>query len=202
MAPRPDVSEERREQIVQAALACFTRQGYVNTTVDDIAHESGLSKGAIYWYFESKDDLLKAAMNAIMARVAEKSMDAIMASETPSERLRVGARCIVDVCREIEGYFGLIIEFWTQSENREEATAVWAEMITQYRQLVKGILDEGVRTGAFKPLDTDALAWMIMAAYDGLAAYHMMMPDIDMDHISQGFIEALMKGLETNDTAA
>jgi len=201
MAPRPNVSEERHAQIIQAAMTCFTHQGYVNTTVDDIATESGLSKGAIYWYFKSKDELLKAALNAVMERVAEKSMDAIMASETPTERLRVGARCLVDVCREIEGYFGLVIEFWTQSENREEATAYWAEMITQYRQLVKGILDEGVQTGEFKPLDTDALAWMIMAAYDGLAAYHMMMPDIDMDHISQGFIAALLEGLATNDTA-
>ena len=51
MPPRPDVSEERRGQIIEAALACFTRKGYANTTIDDIVAESGLSKGAIYWYF-------------------------------------------------------------------------------------------------------------------------------------------------------
>jgi len=60
MPPRPDVSAERRAQIIEAALTCFTRKGYNNTTMDDVAAESGLSKGTLYWYFESKDNLLKS----------------------------------------------------------------------------------------------------------------------------------------------
>jgi AcrR family transcriptional regulator len=199
MPPRPDVSEERRAQIIAAALACFTRQGYVNTTMDDIVAESGLSKGAIYWYFKSKDDLFEAAANSVLERVAEKSLQAIQACETSTERLRVGAQSMVEVCREIEGYFGLVIEFWTQSERGDEAVAFWAEIIAQYRLGIKALFDMGVEAGEFKPVDTDALAWMIMAAYDGLAAYHMMMPDIDMEKTSEGFIEALLKGLEADD---
>ncbi|MBN1978147.1 MAG: TetR/AcrR family transcriptional regulator [Anaerolineae bacterium] len=198
MAPRPDVSTERRAQIIEAALTCFTRKGYVNTTMDDIVAESGLSKGAIYWYFKSKDDLFEAAANSVLERVAEKSLTAIQACETSTERLRVGAQSMVEVCREIEGYFGLVIEFWTQNERGEKAISFWAEMIAQYRRGIKAIFDMGVRTGEFKPVDTDALAWMIMAAYDGLAAYHMMMPDIDVDKTSEGFIEALLKGLEAD----
>ena len=199
MTPRPDVSEERRAQIIEAALACFTRQGYVNTKMDDIVAESGLSKGAIYWYFKSKDDLFKAASNSVMEKAAEKSLAAIMACETATEKLRVGAQCLVDVCREIEGYFGLVVEFWTQSERREEVVAFWADMIRQYQGAVRAIFEQGVQTGEFKPMDTEALAWMIMAAYDGLAAYHMMMPDIDIDQVSHGFIQALMQGVQAND---
>ena len=179
-------------------MACFTRQGYVNTTMDDIVAESGLSKGAIYWYFKSKDDLFEAAANSVLERVAEKSLATVQACETATERLRVGAQSMVEVCREIEGYFGLVVEFWTQSERGEKAISFWAEMIAQYRQGIKAIFDMGIQTGEFKPVDTDALAWMIMAAYDGLAAYHMMMPDIDMDKTSEGFIEALLKGLEAD----
>ncbi len=167
--------------------------------MDDIVAGSGLSKGAIYWYFKSKDDLFEAALSSVMERVAERSMAAIAACGTATERLRVGARCLVEVCHEIESYFGLLVEFWTQSERREEVTAFWADMIARYRQVIVAIFEQGIRAGEFKPVDADALAWMIMAAYDGLAAYHMMMPDIDMDRISQGFIEALMKGLRTSD---
>jgi AcrR family transcriptional regulator len=197
MTPRPDVSEERRAQIIEAALARFTQHGYANTTMDHIAAESGLSKGAIYWYFESKDDLFQAAANSVMEELVERSMAALMGCETATEQLRVGARCLVDLCRDIESYFGLIIEFWTQSERREEATAFWADMIRQYRLAVEAIFEAGVQAGEFKPVDTEALSWMIMAAYDGLAAYHMMMPDIDMERISEGFIEALMEGLKS-----
>jgi AcrR family transcriptional regulator len=198
MPPRPDVSEERRAQIIEAALACFARKGYANTTMDDIVAESGLSKGAIYWYFESKDDLFQAAFTSIFEGVAVESMGAMMACETSAERLLAGAQSMVALCREIEGYFGLIVEFWSQSENRDEAMAFWAEMLTQYQQAVASIFEEGARTGEFRPVNASALTWMIMAAYDGLASYDMMMPDLDMDEISETFVEVLLRGLEAD----
>jgi len=198
MTPRPDVSEERRAQIIEAALACFTRLGYVNTTMDEIAAASGLSKGAIYWYFDSKDDLFKATASSVLERVVKTSLAAMMGCATATERFRVGAACMVDVCREIEGYFALVVEFWTQSEQRDEATRFWADIIREYRGAVAAVLEAGIESGEFKPVDTKALSWMIMAAYDGLAAYHMMMPDLDMDRISQGFIDALLKGVHAD----
>ena len=195
MTPRPDVSEERRAQIIQAALACYARQGYVNTTMDDIVAESGLSKGAIYWYFGSKDDLFQAAITSVFEGVAVESMGAMTACETSAERLRAGAKSMVALCRDIEGHFALIVEFWAQSEHRDKVIGFWAEMLTQYQQMIAAIFEEGVRTGEFKPVDAGALTWMIMAAYDGLAAYNMMMPDLDMDKISETFIETLLRGL-------
>jgi AcrR family transcriptional regulator len=198
MTPRPDVSEERRAQVIEAALACFTRKGYVNTTMDDIVAESGLSKGAIYWYFKSKDDVFQAAFTSMFEAVGAESMTALMACETAAERLRVGARTIVGLAHDLEGYFGLIIEFWAQSENRGEVMGFWADMLAQYQQAIASIFEGGVQSGEFREVDAGALAWMIMAAYDGLAAYDMMMPDLDMDRISETFIETLLKGLEAN----
>ena len=57
MSPKPDVSAERKQQIFEAAVACFGRKGYHLTTMDDIAAECGLSKGSLYWYFDSKKEL-------------------------------------------------------------------------------------------------------------------------------------------------
>ncbi|HET7081061.1 MAG TPA: helix-turn-helix domain-containing protein, partial [Chloroflexia bacterium] len=55
MSPRPDVSEERKNQILDAAAAVFSRLGFHEARMDDIVRESGLSKGTLYWYFTSKD---------------------------------------------------------------------------------------------------------------------------------------------------
>jgi AcrR family transcriptional regulator len=195
MPPRPDVSEERRAQIIEAALACFTRQGYVNTTIDDIAAESGLSKGAIYWYFKSKDDVFEAVFLSMFEAIGAESMAAVQACETATERLRLAARTMVGLARDIEGYFALIVEFWAQSENRDEVMGFGAEVLTQYQQVIAAIFRGGIQSGEFKEVDADALAWMIMTAYDGLAAYDMMVPNLDMDKISETFIETLLKGL-------
>ena len=195
MPPRPDVSKERRAQIIEAALACFTRQGYVNTTIDDIAAESGLSKGAIYWYFKSKDDVFEAVFLSMFEAIGAESMAAVQACETATERLRLAARTMVGLARDIEGYFALIVEFWAQSENRDEVMGFGAEVLTQYQQVIAAIFESGIQSGEFREVDADALAWMIMTAYDGLAAYDMMVPNLDMDKISETFIETLLKGL-------
>ncbi len=52
MSPRPDVSEERKQQILEAAIAVFARLGFRSARMDDIAEQAGLSKGGCAGYFE------------------------------------------------------------------------------------------------------------------------------------------------------
>ena len=60
MSPRRDVSEERKEQILDAAAEVFSRKGFDKARMDDIVEKTGLSKGALYWYFKSKDEIFEA----------------------------------------------------------------------------------------------------------------------------------------------
>ncbi len=55
----PEYREEAKAKIVKAARAVFAKKGYHDATMDDVAKEVGVSKGALYSYFESKEDLLK-----------------------------------------------------------------------------------------------------------------------------------------------
>lgn len=66
MSPRPDVSTERKDQILDAALFSFSKVGFHKARLLDIGGSSGLSKGSLYWYFESKNDLiLKLLINGL-----------------------------------------------------------------------------------------------------------------------------------------
>jgi len=56
--------------------------------------------------------------------------------------------------------------------------------------VIAGIIEEGVRSGEFKPVDAEQLVWAIMAAYV------MMMPDLNLDRVSEAFVETLLSGLE------
>jgi AcrR family transcriptional regulator len=60
MARTPKVVEDRREQIIDAAMQVFAQKGFSRATNKDIAREAGITPGLIYYYFESKEDLLKA----------------------------------------------------------------------------------------------------------------------------------------------
>lgn len=199
MSPKVDVADERRAQIMQAALACFTRKGYNNTTMDDIAAESGLSKGTLYWYFKSKDDLFAAAITSSIADWGAKAVTALEQYPTASSKLRTLARWMVDLCKRFEGFFGLFLEFWASSPRREEAGQLWVDLLIQYKDIVVKIIEEGVRNGEFKPVDAEQLVWALMATYDGLAAYVMFIPDMDLEQVSQIFVETLLNGLAAAD---
>jgi len=195
MSPKVDVADERRAQIIQAALACFTRKGYNNTTMDDIAAESGLSKGSLYWYFKGKDDLFAAALMSAFINVGQEAVAALEQCTTASDKLRAMAQAATGFSKVAEGFFSLFLEFWASSPHREEAGQLWIGLLTQYKDVVVEIIEEGMRDGEFKPVDAEQLVWAMLAAYDGLAAYIMLIPDMDLERVSQVFIETLLDGL-------
>jgi len=197
MVPKVDVSAERRDQIIQAALACFTRKGYNNTTMDDIVAESGLSKGTLYWYFKGKDDLFKSAILSFFERSfgQEEAIADLEQCPTAAEKLRFLAQVIVGLGEWAKGIFNLFLEFWASSTRREEAARLWTDLLVQYKDLLVGIIEEGIRNGEFRPVDAEPLVWAMMSTYDGLAAYVMLMPDLELERISHVFIETLLRGL-------
>jgi AcrR family transcriptional regulator len=199
MSPRSDVSGERRAQIVEAALSSFLRRGYNNTTMDDIVAESGLSKGTLYWYFDSKDDLFAAALTSVFEHVGEQAMTGLAECETASDMLRTMAQAASNLGESFEGFFSLLVEFWASSPHRDEAARMWAELLEGFKNIIVGIIEEGIESGEFRPVDAEPLVWAILAAYDGLAAYLMFLPELDLHRSSDVFVETLLNGLQAAD---
>jgi TetR/AcrR family transcriptional repressor of uid operon len=191
----PDRRAQRRGDIIRAAQTCFLRQGYHNTTMDDIVAESGLSKGSLYWYFDSKDALFAAVLESFLETFGQESLAVLAQHESAADKLRAGAALLATFTTEAEGLFGLFLEFWAQSPHRLESSQLWAHMLVEYREIVAGVIEQGIRSGEFKQVDARQLVWALMATYDGLAAYAMLMPDLDLGQISQAFIETVLTGL-------
>ncbi|HEY74646.1 MAG TPA: TetR/AcrR family transcriptional regulator [Thermoflexia bacterium] len=195
MTHRSGGQEERRAQIIEAALSCFARRGYANTTMDDIAAEAGVSKGTLYWYFEGKDDLLMATLTSVFEGIGEEAMVAVASCETAADKLRTLASAMIRISREAPWFFNLFIEFWAQSPRREEAGQAWAEILARYAHAIGEIVEGGVERGEFRPVDGYSLAWALLAAYDGLSAYISICPDLDAEQVSETFIETVVQGL-------
>ena len=86
--PRPKQADPlARRQILAAALEVFSRQGYAGTTLDDITAAANLSKGAIYWYFESKADLFATLLGERASIFSEILEDAARPASSPLEAL-------------------------------------------------------------------------------------------------------------------
>lgn len=92
MAPRTssqfeELREQSRQKILDAALKLFGGKGYESTSISQIAKEAGVSKGLMYNYFSSKEDLVIAIMQDAM-KIGEEIAEGMMAATTPQEKLR------------------------------------------------------------------------------------------------------------------
>ncbi len=192
---RGRVQGNKRSEIIQAALHCFTRKGYNNTTMDDIVARSGLSKGTLYWYFESKEELFQAALLSIFEGFGEDVLSMLDRCETATEKLRCMGQGTAAFSESVGGYFGLFLEFWVSRPNRDEINKVWYELLEEYKVILSVIVEEGIEAGEFRPVDVESLVWVLMASYDGLAAYASFVADLDLQRISQAFTDVILKGL-------
>jgi AcrR family transcriptional regulator len=192
---REQLKEERRRQILEAALRVFGEKGFHTANVSDVAAEAGVSQGTIYWYFDSKDELFEAALLSVFDQFGSETAEALDRFETASDKLRALATAMESFADVAESLFMMFLAYWTSSPRREEAGRWWIDLLVEYKDVLVGIVEEGVRRGEFRPVDAESLVWALMAAYDGLAAYLMLMPDLDLSRISQALVETLLQGL-------
>lgn len=178
-----DYLEARRNQILEAAMTCFSRQGFHRTTMQDIIRRSRLSAGAIYRYFPSKEDIV-AAM-AETRRIPDASL-LVQAEETTDvrEALRTLAR----------GSLGRLSD---RSERawRRITVQVWAEALRDKRvmrlaragfdgpiEVIAGLIRRGQLDGALpKEIDPDAAARVCASMFYGLVLQQTWDPDLDVD---------------------
>ncbi len=170
MAPKPDVSAERKQQIFRAALTCFGRQGFHLTTMDDIVEESGLSKGALYWYFDSKKALFLALFQEMMGQMAQ-SWQTIAADESTcaSDKLRASMALFRSELEELVPFFRVMIEAWALTRHDEEVEALIRDFYRPYLEIMLQIIQQGVSGGEFFVASPEAMALVVMTLYDGLA---------------------------------
>jgi AcrR family transcriptional regulator len=192
---REQQREERRNQILGAALMVFSQKGYHATNVSDVAAQAGVSQGTIYWYFESKDELFHAALLSAFLDIGEATLGSLSECSRATEKLIALAESMEGLADVAEGLFMLFLGYWSSSDRREESAQIWIDLLKQYKDVVVAIVEEGIGNGEFKPVDAEALVWALLAAYDGLAAYAVIMPDMDLQPISRTFVETLLRGL-------
>ncbi|HEX6557106.1 MAG TPA: TetR/AcrR family transcriptional regulator [Ktedonobacteraceae bacterium] len=100
MARTPKVVEDRREQIIDAAMRVFSQKGYTRATNKDIAHEAGITPGLIYHYFENKEALFKVIIESRSPLKLLSSLPPEMLVMPPDTFLRFMILQVLDIVEE------------------------------------------------------------------------------------------------------
>ncbi len=163
-------AETRREQLLESARELFVRKGYRGTSTEDIARNAGLTKGALYFHFKNKEEILLALVKLIAAGFRAELDKALPQPSRPEDVVRfvLQSKKCAEVCE-----FNGVMDIWVQS--------------TRIPRVHKFIADNHRRTIAFfcdhmdpslgrSRQERKRLAVMVFALADGLAVHRVLHP--------------------------
>jgi AcrR family transcriptional regulator len=171
----PDVRDERRRHLLEAAWRCAAAKRFAEMTVDDVCAEAGLSKGAFYGYFGSKDELLAALLDGDAAEL-DRMLDRIGAEEPSGiERLRRFSQAMVEHADD-PARAQVRADLWAAVLGQEQLRRQFAETSARRRVRIRAWIEEGVERGEIREVPANALASMLLASADGLMLHATLDP--------------------------
>jgi|GEM_PF-188080 len=169
--------EARRDQIVNAAWACFARKGYHQTTMQDIATEAGLSAGAIYRYYPSKEAVLKAINDRSQEMSRALVQWARSQTEGPMGVLEVIGQAMYSIFNDpmFDTATRVNIEIWPELIRNEELRQAFRKELTFWRTVVSQLLREAQERGEVRAgVDPEAVSILLICAWEGLRHYRLV----------------------------
>ena len=171
-APR----EERRAQVLAAALGCFAAKGFHAATMDDLGRAAGLSKGSLYWHFESKEAVFLALFDEFAAEFFA-DWDALAAGDAPAlDVLRaVGEKAVAEL-----GSQGALLRAWIEFFSHPQARERLASVYARSRAKIAAALRRDIARGAIRDVPPEGAAAALIAAIEGLFLQAMVDANFDV----------------------
>lgn len=163
--PRPDVSIERKQQILQVAEHVFAREGLTNARMEQIAAEADLSVGILYHYFKDKDDLIYQLLVALTEQDLATYPEML---QTPGSARQKLEQMFTHELERALALAPLFYALYARALVTPEMRAHLRTYYDQYLAMFTALVEQGVAQGEFCPLDAVAAAYTLLALYMGL----------------------------------
>ena len=163
------VREFRVREILEATCRVVARYGFQGATVDRVAEEAQIAKGTIYLYFRNKDELLQAAVEQGIENFTNQIRTEVAEVANPLEKLRRLVEASLELSDARRDFFKTLLlerNFLAASPNHPEA-AHMLDLYLAHIRFIAGVIQEGVRAGAFRPHNVEAAAFALNEAMRG-----------------------------------
>jgi AcrR family transcriptional regulator len=180
---RPRITEERRRQILEAAVAVMAERGVCEARISDVAARIGTSPALILYYFPSKDALLAEALAYRDQQFFEGVAQEVADDGRAATRLRqlIEASCPPSESVErTDSEWLLWLDVWTRSRHDPQLSAERERLDGMFRKSIADIVRAGIKAGEFEKVDPNRFAVMLSALIDGLAIQVLLQdPSVD-----------------------
>jgi AcrR family transcriptional regulator len=196
MSPRPNVSEERRSQIIESAIKVFAREGFANTRMDDVAAESGLSKGLLYFYFKSKEEIISAIADLLFGSELRKMQFLVDGASSAREGLEHFTEAFIADLRGMLKITPLFYEFYALAFRNATVRQLLAAYLRQFIAIIEPLVQRGIDRGEFAPGDARQITLTIGAVLEGTLLLWTYDSDmVPVEEQLRASLALLLKGL-------
>jgi AcrR family transcriptional regulator len=174
--PSDDLSEERQKQILEAAIAEFAQHGFHATRMEDIARTAGLSKGAVYLYYKSKDAIIAALLRTLFAWELRGARSIVDGEGTATERLLRITRMFADELDRLAVAMPIFLEFYAVAFRQASVREHIGKMYDQFRVPLAMLIQQGIERDEFRAVEPNEAALTWIALFEGLTLLWAMNP--------------------------
>ncbi len=180
--------DSRRRQIIDAARRCFAQAGFHGTSMQDIFAESTLSAGAVYGYFASKDDLVGAIIEEVLAEIAA-ALDALTDAEPPPPPHEVLRRMLQILDRPPHGseLARLAVQVWAEAVRSPELSVRLSGYYRELRDRFTTLVQRYQRDGTLdRDVSAHHVAQVLTALGPAFLLQRALLDDISADTFTHG----------------
>lgn len=176
-------------------MACFADRGYHETSIDEIAAHVGLSKGAIYYHFAGKRDILIGLFEVWSAQLIRR-WETISRESDPLEALLRDAEAAFASAEDLLPFCRGAVELLSHAARDDQMRGRVASLYAVSRSHIAALLSDAQRQGLIGEIDPDSVATALMAMFEGLFVMKAMDPEgVDVAAVWKSGVSAVLAGL-------
>ena len=188
----PETQAARRAHIMDAAEVCFARSGFHRTSMADICKEAGVSAGALYVYFSSKEDLIAGIAERDRAKLAGEFAELAGSNDLASALAKLGEHYAVE---QPQHKRRMCVELGLEAGRNEAVAKIYNSVDTFVRESFEQLFARAEQEGRIRPaLSPQALVQIIQVIGDGLFFRRAIDPNFDTREVIPA-ISAIVAGL-------
>jgi len=190
-------SAKTKKNIIKAGQVCFAQHGYDATGVAEICKEAGVSKGAFYHHFPSKQDLYLEILGAWLGELDRMIPEFVDSVETIPEAFRRMSDLVPVVFALGEGQLPVMFDFWTKSARDPELFERTVEPLKHFEHLFTSYIHRGIDEGSLRDVEPEVAARVLISMVIGILFQGLLAPnDTDWGLLAREGVGWILKSIE------
>ncbi len=175
--------QQKINEILKNSLKVLAKNGYENTTIANIATESGVSRGILHYYFSNKEDLVSKVLAYSSENIIQSTIKGIR-GKTSEEIADNIIKNSIQSFKENPEFFAFLFEMWCASRRSNKIKNELIICSDKVTKSIKKVLDEAIQNGILKLniKNTEEMSKVLLALFNGIAFEMLMHPSQDLDN--------------------